>query len=112
LKPTVITLVYGLAFGMVLVLLVVPSLMAMQADFARQIQAARRALRSPKRAMFLPAAMGTIAALLLFGFTLGPAMVSGEGSFGSAFGTFALGLAVVLLAIYVVAALLGRRKAT
>ncbi|RFP90188.1 efflux RND transporter permease subunit [Rhodobacteraceae bacterium 63075] len=46
LKPTVITLVYGLGFGMVLVLLVVPVLVAMQADFARQVRALRRALRA------------------------------------------------------------------
>ncbi|MFP4273390.1 MAG: efflux RND transporter permease subunit [Paracoccaceae bacterium] len=45
LKPTVITLVYGLGFGMVLVLLVVPALVAMQADLGRQVQAARHALR-------------------------------------------------------------------
>ena len=40
LKPTVVTLVFGLAFGMVLVLLVVPSVMAMQADVYRQVQSA------------------------------------------------------------------------
>jgi Cu/Ag efflux pump CusA len=33
LKPTVITLVYGLGFGMVIVLLVVPAILAMQQDF-------------------------------------------------------------------------------
>jgi hypothetical protein len=37
LKPTVITLVYGLGFGMVIVLLVVPAILAMQQDFAKQI---------------------------------------------------------------------------
>ncbi|WP_372886966.1 efflux RND transporter permease subunit [Shimia sp.] len=47
LKPTVITLVYGLGFGLFLVLLVVPALIAIQADIARQVQALRRALRSP-----------------------------------------------------------------
>ncbi|MFU8883315.1 MAG: efflux RND transporter permease subunit, partial [Rhodobacterales bacterium] len=45
LKPTVITLVYGLGFGMVLVLLVVPALMAMQQDIGRQREALRRSLR-------------------------------------------------------------------
>ena len=44
LKPTVITLVYGLGFGMVLVLLVVPALMAMQQDLGRQVMALRRGL--------------------------------------------------------------------
>ncbi|WP_425043206.1 efflux RND transporter permease subunit [Primorskyibacter sp. S87] len=47
LKPTVITLVYGLGFGMFLVLLLVPSLVAMQRDFARPIRALRRAVRAP-----------------------------------------------------------------
>jgi len=47
LKPTVITLVYGLGFGMFLVLLVVPALVAAQHDISRQIAAMRRSLRSP-----------------------------------------------------------------
>ncbi|SFL11734.1 efflux RND transporter permease subunit [Shimia haliotis] len=46
LKPTVITLVYGLGFGMILVLIVVPALMAMQADVARQVAAVRRGARA------------------------------------------------------------------
>ncbi|MDO6797892.1 efflux RND transporter permease subunit [Shimia thalassica] len=46
LKPTVITLVYGLGFGMLLVLLVVPALIAVQADIARQFGATRMALRA------------------------------------------------------------------
>ncbi|WP_424985341.1 efflux RND transporter permease subunit [Microbulbifer sp. S227A] len=67
LKPTVITLVYGLAFGMVLVLLVVPALVAAQQDIARPLAALRRALRSPATTvrgviwttgMFLAAWMG------------------------------------------------------
>ncbi len=47
LKPTVITLVYGLGFGMILVLLVVPALVAAQHDVARQIGATRRGLCAP-----------------------------------------------------------------
>ena len=47
LKPTVITLVYGLGFGMVLVLIVVPALMAIQTDFSRQVQAFGRGRRAP-----------------------------------------------------------------
>mgnify|MGYP006249197093 FL=1 len=43
LKPTVITLVYGLGFGMVLVLLVVPSLIAAQNDIGRQFTALSKA---------------------------------------------------------------------
>ncbi|MEL6583465.1 MAG: efflux RND transporter permease subunit [Pseudomonadota bacterium] len=41
LKPTVITLVYGLGFGMVLVLLIVPSIVVMQADVARWLRSFR-----------------------------------------------------------------------
>ncbi|WP_299165016.1 efflux RND transporter permease subunit [uncultured Tateyamaria sp.] len=47
LKPTIITLVYGLGFGMVLVLLVVPALVAVQHDIGRQIRAMRRGLTAP-----------------------------------------------------------------
>ena len=46
LKPTVITLVYGLGFGMVLVLFIVPSLMAMQGDVSVQVRSAKRGLSS------------------------------------------------------------------
>ena len=49
LKPTVITLVYGLGFGMILVLLVVPALLAMQLDVRRQMKGLTRALRAPGR---------------------------------------------------------------
>ncbi len=55
LQPTVITLVYGLGFGMFLVLLIVPALMAAQADFGRMTMSLRRAslgdnaLRAPVR---------------------------------------------------------------
>jgi len=51
LKPTVITLVYGLGFGMVLVLLVVPALVAAQHDIARQVAAMRRGLRAPAKGL-------------------------------------------------------------
>ncbi|WP_136645373.1 efflux RND transporter permease subunit [Tabrizicola sp. YIM 78059] len=46
LKPTVVTLVFGLGFGMILVLVVVPALMAAQADISRAFAALRRALRA------------------------------------------------------------------
>jgi len=78
LKPTVITLVYGLGFGMVLVLLVVPALMAVQHDVARQTAALRRGLRfragSVRRAM-----LGGVAAIAAwFAATMGVAMWTGE----------------------------------
>ena len=72
LKPTVITLVYGLGFGMVLVLLVVPSLMAMQADFSKQIKSLRRALRARSaRAVQAPVVAGAGLIGLWFVLTLG-----------------------------------------
>ncbi len=117
LKPTVITLVYGLAFGMVLVLLVVPSLIAMQADVARNINAARRALRAQNKAMYLPAAFGAIGAFALFAVTLMPLILTNEAlfaplasGFGAAFGAFVAGLAVLLVVIYVVTALAFARR--
>ena len=113
LKPTVVTLVFGLAFGMVLVLLVVPSLMAMQEDVARQVRAARRALRARRWAMVVPAGLGFAAAAGLFAVTLAPVIVTGaplpaladalpmlRGGMVAALGVFVAGLAVVLAAIY------------
>lgn len=80
LKPTVITLVYGLGFGMLLVLLVVPSLLAMQLDAGRQFTTLRRAvgLRRGTRAAggVVVAAMVGIAAI--FAATFGHAMAFGK----------------------------------
>ncbi|MDM7933385.1 efflux RND transporter permease subunit [Tabrizicola sp.] len=64
LKPTVITLVFGLAFGMVLVLIVVPALMAAQADIARTFRTLKRALRAGPRGLrmaMIPAVAGMAA---------------------------------------------------
>ena len=96
LKPTVITLTYGLAFGMVLVLLVVPALIAVQSDLGRMTRALRRAPRA-RRARGLQAGLALVALGLagVFSATLGPAVVSGA-DMAAAFGMFALGaLAVV-----------------
>ena len=76
LKPTVITLAYGLGFGMVLVLLVVPALMAVQADVARAFRSLRRGVLAPRRAGVLFA--GLMAAVLaLFAALLGPVLATG-----------------------------------
>ncbi|MBK5934513.1 multidrug efflux pump subunit AcrB [Rhodovulum imhoffii] len=79
LKPTVITLVYGLGFGVVLVLIVVPALLGMQRDVARQMKAYRLALRSPRRARGLArvALAGTGVVAGVFSATLGPVLVTG-----------------------------------
>ncbi|WP_425081705.1 efflux RND transporter permease subunit [Ruegeria arenilitoris] len=70
LKPSVITLVYGLGFGMFLVLLLVPALLAILNDLSRPMTALRRAMRAPDRVV-----QGTVMAtglvlLLWFGMTM------------------------------------------
>jgi multidrug efflux pump subunit AcrB len=74
LKPTVITLVYGLGFGMVLVLLVVPALMAAQRDAGRIAQALRRALAHRAGR---PVAAAAALTALWFAATLGVALATG-----------------------------------
>ncbi|MCK0121191.1 efflux RND transporter permease subunit [Loktanella sp. F6476L] len=116
LKPTVVTLVFGLGFGMVLVMFIIPALMAIQADVGKQIRAAKRALRVRKFGATWPAMLGAGVAVGLFAVTLGPVIVTGaalpqavailpalSGGFGAAFGIFAGGLAVALMGIYMIA---------
>ncbi|PYC47795.1 acriflavine resistance protein B [Litorivita pollutaquae] len=125
LKPTVITLVYGLGFGMLLVLLVVPALMAMQLDVARQTGTFKRALRmrGPHIAGLRAAAMGGFAVMLAWlGATMGAMAIGGAlagplarlapvSSLGGAFLVFAAGLAAFLtLAYAVMTAIIHRRR--
>jgi multidrug efflux pump subunit AcrB len=126
LKPTVITLVYGLGFGMVLVLLVVPALLAVQHDFSRQTSALRRALQARAGG----AGRATLLAALLiaawFAVTVGwvavtgalPAQLGGllpglAGAMPGVIGIFALGVLAIVLAVYLVMAVImwraGRR---
>ncbi|MCZ4352200.1 efflux RND transporter permease subunit [Roseovarius aestuarii] len=77
LKPTVITLVYGLGFGMVIVLLVVPALMAMQQDMSRQITALRRAVRFRDARQRLAILGGIGAVSTWFAATMGAVMLTG-----------------------------------
>ncbi len=118
LKPTIITLVYGLAFGMLLVLLIVPAIMAMQQDFGKQLRAARRALRSRPLASRAPAMLGSFAMAVLFAALIAPLVITGApwpqvsevlpmdvSGFGAAFGIYAAGLAIALLVIYAVSGL-------
>jgi predicted RND superfamily exporter protein len=56
LKPTIITLSFGLGFGMFLVLLIVPSLVIMQKDFGRLFTSLRRGILGgnvPKKSKIL-----------------------------------------------------------
>ncbi len=78
LKPTVITLVYGLGFGVLLVLLLVPSLLVIQQDLSKLFSSYRRGLlgaRVPRRdrAVFIGA---TLAALGVLVATLGYQVVT------------------------------------
>lgn len=79
LKPTVITLAYGLGFGMVLVLVLVPAIMAVQADAARVRAAFRRMLRRRARTArlrgVLVAAVSAVAGV--FAATVGTVAVTG-----------------------------------
>ncbi|SMX26351.1 Multidrug efflux pump subunit AcrB [Pelagimonas phthalicica] len=75
LKPTVITLVYGLGFGMVLVLLVVPALIAIQHDVARYVTALKRGLRFRNLATRLWVMLGGLGVLAWLGATLGYAAI-------------------------------------
>jgi multidrug efflux pump subunit AcrB len=73
LKPTVITLVFGLGFGMVLVLLVVPAIMVVQHDISRAFASLRRGVkRGPKgiRTILGLAVAGTLAVALLLPFRM------------------------------------------
>ena len=128
LKPTVITLVYGLGFGLLLVLLVVPALIAAQHDIARQVRAMKRGLRVPVKSVRL--GIGGLWALVLGwgAVTIGwaavygsmhPAVQSALPVFGAlsdmAAGLvlFVMGSACIALLGYLVAVLtfaLGRRR--
>ncbi|WP_136636599.1 efflux RND transporter permease subunit [Pseudooceanicola onchidii] len=77
LRPTVISLVYGLGFGMVLVLMLVPALLAIQHDITRQVTAARRALRSRATGLRLVTAVTGVVMLAWLGATLGVTAVTG-----------------------------------
>ncbi|WP_372604386.1 efflux RND transporter permease subunit [Actibacterium sp.] len=79
LKPTVVTLVYGLGFGMLLVLLVVPALLAVQQDITRQVASLRRVVRQVGRVPGAVQVVAPVAAALAlwFGMTMGWTLISG-----------------------------------
>ena len=117
LKPTVITLVYGLGFGMFLVLLLVPSMIAIQNDIGRLTQTARRGLRfreaglratllvtSALIAGWLAATMGTFAVsgqlpLVLQGLASG-ALAIEDITLLTSLLLFLFGAAVICFAVY------------
>ncbi|MBV7377376.1 efflux RND transporter permease subunit [Maritimibacter sp. DP4N28-5] len=107
LKPTVVTLVYGLGMGFFLVLLVVPSILAMQEDVRRQTSALKRALRAghraPRAARLVGGAAFAISALFVatLGWTLATgSLPGGVGSIFLALGLFLAGAAIISLAAF------------
>lgn len=130
LKPTVITLVYGLGFGMVLVLLVVPALIAMQHDVGNMMRAMTKALRMRRApglqslavvvagltALWGVATLGSVAILGAYWpplATLLPPELTAEPAMPPALVLFTAGTAVLCLLGYILAGLgfvVGRRR--
>jgi multidrug efflux pump subunit AcrB len=114
LKPTVITLVYGLGFGLVLVLLLVPALLAIGHDLGRNVRAARRAVAAGARAPGMALAIGVAALGMagVFAVTLGPVILGGTlpealgggASRALALGLFVAGSGAIALIVWLVAA--------
>ena len=111
LKPTVITLVYGLGFGMLLVLLVVPALIAAQNDIGRQFAALSKALSFRLRSVRWGFAVIGLAIFAWLVATLGWALLHGQlliavPMFAEmpvkplALGVFIVGLAAALCIVY------------
>ncbi|MFD1157772.1 efflux RND transporter permease subunit [Roseovarius aestuarii] len=124
-KPTVITLVYGLAFGMVMVLLVVPALLAMQRDLGRKFSALRRGLRFRAPRVQIGLIIGLATLLIWLGATLGRTMLIGSvppvltqlwpglsalSPMLGALTIYIAGSVVLVIVIYVALALLQRRQ--
>ncbi len=78
LKPTVITLVYGLGFGMFIVLLLVPAVLAIGHDIHRQMVSLRRALGQPARGVQVLPLLAALALTGWFGATFGAVILSGN----------------------------------
>lgn len=120
LKPTIVTLVYGLGFGMVIVLLLVPALVAVHHDVSRQIAAMRRGLMAPVRmvrfgfmalwAVVIGWGVATLGWAIAYG-SLPPAVLAvfpamaGWPDMLAALAVFILGTAAVVLSGYIIAAM-------
>ncbi|MEZ5771386.1 MAG: efflux RND transporter permease subunit [Defluviimonas denitrificans] len=106
LKPTVITLCYGLGFGMVLVLLIVPAMIGIQHDLSRHLRAYRRARRAaPIRRVVQGAALAMVA---VFAATLGVAIWTAA-PLVPAMIAFALGALAVAVLGWAIGAMVLRR---
>ena len=125
LKPTIITLSFGLGFGMFLVLLIVPSMVMMQKDFGRLFASLRRGLfggRVPYKAQ-TALISATIGVLAILGLTLVPlaltmkspplvnyVMGSDAPALIGSVMTFLIGLCVVIVMAYLAFFLIGRKR--
>jgi len=120
LMPTVITLVYGLGFGMLLVLLVVPALIAAQHDVSRHITAMRRGLSARASGVAWGLRALWVAIFAWGGATLGYAiwfkqlpeqitnafpMAANMSPMTGALGLFIMGSAAMVLTTYIILAL-------
>ncbi len=129
LKPTVITLTYGLGFGFFLVLLLVPSLLYVHTDLSRLLVALRRSLSAGRRNRITRIGIGitSLVGILIFSSTVGVTILTGnlplleliptelEGlSLISpillAYILFAMGMAVICVTTYLVVLYLKRRS--
>lgn len=118
LKPTVITLTYGLGFGFVLVLLVVPAIVAMQEDLRAQFRALRRVVGMRHRApiLALTNALAGLAMLALFALSVVPVLLRGlpeapfdlAGPLLQALGLFVAGSAAIAIVAWGISALVHR----
>ena len=121
LKPTIITLVYGLGFGMVLVLLVVPALVATQHDVYRRIAAMRRGVRSRASGLAWSLRLLWVAIAAWAAVTIGHVMATGAlpdqiikavprvadtGPMPTAFALFLAGVGVMVMVTYLLFALI------
>ena len=125
LKPTVITLSFGLGFGMFLVLLIVPTLVIMQKDFGRLFVSLRRGIlgrRVPYKAQ-TALISATIGVFAILGLTLVPlaltlkspplvnyVMGSDAPALIGSMMTFLIGLCVVIVMAYLAFFLIGRKR--
>ena len=119
LKPTVITLAYGLGFGMVIVLLFVPALLQIQTDIGGQFKALNRMRRNLRRLGSAGTALvcASFAMVLWAGWLIGslfvtgaiPAVLGGGGA-RAMIGALVLGSAVILAGTYVAATVFRARE--
>ena len=80
LKPTVITLVYGLGFGMFVILFLVPALVVIQRDFKRLYDAFKRLIFSKRLSLFGMTSiwLGLFSIIVVFFVGFGSSLFSGK----------------------------------